>query len=164
MNTVQKILRSTLHLRRCYCTSAQNKTTIIGQLEVSDKPIYQQESEYTDEELAVIRNKSRLYRKHHRMLNGKSPDENDFWFQRTEKYKRRMLGRYGLEACNVSPGVAWPSKETIEDQLEYEKVYMPYTIQEGWKIIAEKKATEKRVEEERYYKFLRYLHLYFFFC
>lgn len=67
------------------------------------------------------------------------------------KSKRQTLGRYGLKALDVTPGVAWPTESDVEDLKEYERVGYPLSLEESWKLFAE----TKRVAEEEIR--LRYL-------
>ena len=55
------------------------------------------------------------------------------------RYKRRILGRYGLKALDVPAGIAWPTKEDVEDAKDYEQTAYPVSIQEGWKLFEERK-------------------------
>ncbi|KAF4529861.1 hypothetical protein B566_EDAN017682 [Ephemera danica] len=95
-------------------------------------------------ELENKRNKSRLNPQHYNILHGRAPyDEPQAWFHHSVKYKRRLIGRYGLDACNAPPGIMWPTKEDLEDQLEYERLKNPDSLQTMVQRIAEKKAAER---------------------
>ncbi|XP_034945304.1 growth arrest and DNA damage-inducible proteins-interacting protein 1 [Chelonus insularis] len=109
----------------------------------------------SDEEKAEIlrkRNKSCLNPEHRNILLGKKPyNQSIETFHDTITYKRKMLGRHGLEALDIPAGALWLTKDGIEDKLEYERVYNPYTLQEGWKILEEKRQKEAetiRLREE----------------
>ncbi len=44
-------------------------------------------------------------------------------FHCTQEYKRHMFGLYGSEGSGLSPAVCWPSRETMEEQREWERVF-----------------------------------------
>ncbi|KZC08868.1 PREDICTED: putative golgin subfamily A member 6-like protein 3 [Dufourea novaeangliae] len=105
------------------------------------------------------RNKSRLTTAHRNMLFGRKPhDEPYMWFHQTVKYKRRMLGRYGMEAVGAPAGLSWPTREEVEDAKEYERVAYPLTIQESWQKFKEDRkmreeatmARQNAIEEKMY--------------
>jgi len=84
----------------------------------------------SEEKVKAICNKSRLNDGHRNMVNGRLPYDNPVHrYHNTVKYKRKMYGRYG-DASNVSPGLAWPTAEDLENVKEYESVAYPLTIQE----------------------------------
>lgn len=75
-------------------------------------------------------NKSRLLTSHRKMLLEKQPyDEPHSWIHLTEKYQRKMFGRYGM-ASNVNPRICFPTPNALEDQRAYNKIAYPYTLQE----------------------------------
>ena len=67
------------------------------------------------------------------------------------RYKQRTLGRYGLKALDVTPGVAWPTQEDVEDAKEYERVAYPFSLQESWKQIEKKKQAAAEEIRLRYF-------------
>ncbi|CAI6351120.1 unnamed protein product [Macrosiphum euphorbiae] len=88
------------------------------------------EKSLSEEEVKAICDKSRLNHGHRNMVNGRVPyDKPVHRYHNTVKYKRKMYGRYG-DASNVSPGLAWPTAEDLEDIREYESIAYPLTIQE----------------------------------
>ncbi|XP_043468616.1 growth arrest and DNA damage-inducible proteins-interacting protein 1 [Leptopilina heterotoma] len=116
-----------------------------GELEYDVVPIFQKEVE-SEEKLMKLRNKSRLSLSDQNRLHGRKPYNKSIEkFHDSVRYKRRMLGRYGLKALDATPGVAWPTLEDVEDAKAYEAVYNPLSLEENWKLIEEK----KREEEER---------------
>ncbi|KAI4492608.1 hypothetical protein M0804_002399 [Polistes exclamans] len=127
-----------------YFASKVEKDIIVG----SEKSIYETAEEtpvydtYQEEEYIEIekkRNKSRLNKAHRNILFGQRPyDEAQEWYHNTVKYKKRMLGRYGMKAVEEPAGFAWPTPEEVNDMKEYERVAYPYSIQEEWARIEEK--------------------------
>ncbi|XP_068986307.1 large ribosomal subunit protein mL64-like [Bombus flavifrons] len=115
-------------------------STIIESAE--EKPVLIEEKDYA--ELERKRNKSRLTEAHRNILLGKKPyNEPQDRFHETVKYKKRILGRYGMEALGEPAGLAWPTPEEVEDMKEYESLAHPLNIQERLQQIKEKKKMEE---------------------
>ncbi|XP_078041274.1 growth arrest and DNA damage-inducible proteins-interacting protein CRIF [Augochlora pura] len=124
--------------RRYFALKSTN--TILESVE--EKPVFLSKKRNIERK----RNKSGLHPEHRNILNGLKPYNKPIdWYHSTVKYKRRILGRYGMEALEVPAGLAWPTFEEVEDAKEYERVAYPLTLQERWKKIEEEK---KRKEEE----------------
>lgn len=84
----------------------------------------------SEDQIEKICNKSCLNPGHRNLVNGRQPYKEPVQrFHHTVKYKRRMYGRYG-ESSHIYPGMAWPTKEDLEDIREYESLAYPLTIQE----------------------------------
>lgn len=116
------------------CFASKDIKEVIESAE--EKPVFLKE---IDEELEKKRNKSRLNTAHRNILLGQKPyNEPMEWYHETVKYKKRLLGRYGMKALEVPAGLAWPTPEEVEDAKEYERVAFPLTIQERWQKIKEK--------------------------
>lgn len=83
-------------------------------------------SHLTDEEVAKIRDKSRLPRDVWCELNG--VPEHGTKFRHLEMYKRDYVrsywAKYG-EASGLKPGVCWPSVEELQFRKEFEKALYP---------------------------------------
>ncbi|XP_031830317.1 growth arrest and DNA damage-inducible proteins-interacting protein CRIF [Nomia melanderi] len=110
---------------------------------VEEEPLY---AKNDSEDIEQKRNKSRLNPGHRNILHGRKPyDEPLTWFHNTLKYKRKILGKYGIEALGVSAGLAWPTPKELDDAVEYERVAFPMTLQERWQKIKEEK---KKKEDE----------------
>ena len=107
-----------------------------------EEPVFVEEGH---EELELKRNKSRLTAAHRNILHGRRPyDEPQIWSHHTVKYKRRILGKYGIEALGVPAGMAWPTPEEVEEEKKYESVAFPLTLQERWR-----KIKEQHIKEEQ---------------
>lgn len=136
---------------RCYATNntAETKSNELDLANVVDEPAFDEDAE----EMAEIekkRNKSRLNPHHRNILFGKKPyNEAQDWYHSTVRYKKRMLGRYGLSALDVTPGVLWPTQAEVADVKEYERVAYPRTIQEEMEIIKANEQRKKEVIEKR---------------
>lgn len=75
-------------------------------------------------------NKSRLLPQHRRMVSNAVPyDEPQSWIHLTEKYQRKMFGKYGSKS-NVDPKICFPTSQDLADRREYESVAFPFTLQE----------------------------------
>ncbi|KAF3423878.1 hypothetical protein E2986_04428 [Frieseomelitta varia] len=142
MSIKRQIFNVSLKLRfqnisaRCYSSN----TDIIESAE--EEPIFVHERNTV--ELEKKRNKSRLTKAHRNILLGQKPyEESQSWYHDTVRYKRRTLGRYGMEALGVPAGLAWPTPEEVEDMKEYESLAHPLNIQERLREIKEKKKMEE---------------------
>lgn len=149
--SVQKLLANlSLTLRpqtvvgRCFAS----KPTLEIVETAQEEPVFVEEG---SEEMELKRNKSRLNPEHRNILHGRRPyDEPVDWFHHTVKYKRRTLGKYGMEALGVPAGLAWPTPEEVEDAKEYERVGFPLTLQERWRKIKEEHLKEEQAVIARY--------------
>lgn len=128
--------------------SKKGKIDIIA---AEEEPMYKEE---VDEEYQKMvqqkRNKSRLNVQHRNILMEKVPfDQEMHWSHERVRYKRRMLGRYGLEQTKdvINPGACWPTPEDIHAVKEKEEVEYPWTLQELWQEVKER--NEKKAEEIR---------------
>jgi len=85
------------------------------------------------------------------MLIGVRPyDQPIEWYHNTVKYKKRMLGRYGLKGNDEPVGFAWPTPEEVKDAQEYERIAFPLSIQERWKKLEEAKRVKAEQIRARY--------------
>lgn len=126
---------------RLYCTKVTGVDKVLDSAE--EVPIYVEE-EADPAELERKRNKSRLSSAHRNMLLEQKPyDESMDWYHDTIKYKKRMLGRYGINAPGVPAGFAWPTPEEVEEAKEYENFKYPQSIQDRLQMIKERKRNEE---------------------
>lgn len=89
------------------------------------------------------RNKSRLKSRHYKLLHGEVPYDVQnpaYPYEGKLYYRQRLLARYG-QSTGIYPGISWPTKDVLDDMIEYEKVAHPFTVQE----MVEKK---KKLREE----------------
>lgn len=126
--------------KRCFSSKSLSKI-----YETADeKPIYEEGIEEIVN-LEEKRNKSRLNPGDRNILFGQKPyDKPLTWYHNTIKYKKRILGRYGIQALGTTAGIAWPTPEEVQKLKEYENIAFPLTIQERISKIKE----EKRKNEE----------------
>ena len=135
---------------KCGYATTSKTSTIVSELEVEEVPVYEVEQSYEEEELDRIRNKSRLMPQDRNILHGIKPYSESYAdYHDTIVYRKKLLGRYGIEAAGINPAIAWPTKSEIEDQKEYERLAYPYTIQEQWKQIEDKKREEAEEVRKR---------------
>lgn len=60
--------------------------------------------EAREERINALRNKSRLLPQHRNMLHDVLPyEQSQSWIHETVKYRRMMLGRYGIEGSRTDP-------------------------------------------------------------
>lgn len=131
-------LKAFKNISKC-CYTSESKPGIISDLDVEETPTFEIEAR-DEEHILQSRDKSRLNHGHRKELNNQPPyDQSYEWYHDTVWYRKRLFGKYGIEAAGINPAVAWPTKEEIEDAKEYEKVAYPLTIQEVWKEIEDKK-------------------------
>lgn len=121
--------------KRLFATqSEESKNEVVDITSADEKPIYSDaDNIQIQEEIARKRNKSRLNIEHRNILMGLRPyDKPHEWYHNTIRYKKRMLGRYGLNSIDKPAGFAWPTPEEVKDAQEYEKVAFPLSLQERW--------------------------------
>ncbi|XP_020288241.1 growth arrest and DNA damage-inducible proteins-interacting protein 1 [Pseudomyrmex gracilis] len=134
--------------------STEKKDEIVDITAAEEQPVYSSidDDPEIQAEINRKRNKSRLNSQHRNMLMDERPYDSPLeWYHNTVRYKRRMLGRYGLKGNDEPIGFAWPKPEEIEDAKEYERVAFPLSLQERWKKLEEEKqikAEEIRKREE----------------
>jgi hypothetical protein len=98
--------------------------------------------------LEAKRNKSKLKSRHYKILHGQmgvDPQNPLFPREETVRYRRKLIARHGLET-GINLGIAWPTREELENQLEYDRVAHPFTIQE----MVEKKKKLREEEANRF--------------
>jgi hypothetical protein len=103
------------------------------------------EREKAAAELEAKRNKSRLRDKHYKLVHSLipvDPSNPEFPHEQTIKFRRKIAARYGQDS-GINLGISWPTKQRLDEMLEYERVAHPFTLHE----IVEKK--RKQREEER---------------
>uniref|UniRef100_A0A182JH78 Large ribosomal subunit protein mL64 n=1 Tax=Anopheles atroparvus TaxID=41427 RepID=A0A182JH78_ANOAO len=81
--------------------------------------------------IATLRNKSRLLPQHRNMLNDTLPyAQSQSWIHETVKYKRMMLGRYGIDGARVDPRICFPTKKEAYEKAEYDRVAFPFSLKQ----------------------------------
>lgn len=136
-------------LGRFFATDSKvSKNEDIDITAADEKPVYSFDNPEFQENLAKKRNKSRLNPEHRNMLMGLRPyDKPMAWHHDKVKYKKSMLGRYGLKGNDEPAGFAWPIKIEIEDAKEYERVAFPLSLQERLQKIEEEK--QRKIEKTK---------------
>lgn len=150
----RNIGRQSIYTRRLFATeTAESKDeNVVDITSADEKPIFKDmDDEELQAEIARKRNKSRLNVAHRNILMGLRPyDCPREWYHNTVKYKKRMLGRYGLKGIDEPAGFAWPNLEEVEDAQEYERVAFPLSLQERWKKLEEKRREKIEAMIQRY--------------
>ncbi|XP_065359551.1 large ribosomal subunit protein mL64 [Calliphora vicina] len=78
---------------------------------------------------AINCNKSGLLKQHQNMLHNKGPyKEPNSWIHLTEKYQRKVFGRYGSDS-GVSPRICFNTNTNNISKARYEELAEPETIQ-----------------------------------
>ncbi|CAD0198633.1 unnamed protein product [Chrysodeixis includens] len=108
-----------------------------------------EEAQAREAEINKKRNISRLTPAHQNLVNGRKPYEEPMSLAHlTVKYNRKMYGRYG-SASGVNPNICFPSKQDIQEKLEYEAIAYPFTIQQMMVSAAQKRKEENERIEKR---------------
>ncbi|XP_017883465.1 growth arrest and DNA damage-inducible proteins-interacting protein 1 [Ceratina calcarata] len=150
-----KVLLFNVHLRsrfqsigaRWYCAKITAADKVLESAD--EEPLYVEE-EADPAELNRKRNKSRLSTAHRNVLLEQRPyDESIEWYHDTVKYKKRILGRYGMKALGVPAGLAWPTPQEVEEAKEYENFKYPRSIQDRFETIMEQKKKEEEATMAR---------------
>ncbi|XP_046408560.1 growth arrest and DNA damage-inducible proteins-interacting protein 1 [Ischnura elegans] len=119
----------------------------------SEAVTYEEDSSREESDnIMVKRNKSGLAPQHRNIVHGKPPYEEPITsFHESISYRRRIFGRYGISS-GIDPGILWPTREELQDKIDYEKVAYPDTLHEMIARAKLKKSKEieaiKRREEE----------------
>lgn len=100
----------------------------------------------TEEEIALKRHKHRLPERVYRIFVNKEalPIENEYDFKQNRL--RSYYGRHG-KASKLNPGILWPTKEELQEILEYDKLREPPLAETLKKIETERLAEENRKKE-----------------
>jgi len=111
--------------------------------------IQRDEEERKRELIESSRLKSRLFYSDRALLHNQMPQAGIQWEKNDEhrdnRFKASMLAKYGKKT-GIDPSVAWPTREYIEEQREYESVlYDGKTLKE---MIEHVERTEREKEEE----------------
>ncbi|RLU23983.1 hypothetical protein DMN91_004191 [Ooceraea biroi] len=145
-------LQGTFAKRLFVTESAESRNETVDVTAADEKPEFSEtRSRHVQRQIARKQNKSRLEPQHRNIVMGVRPYKSSKdWFHTTVKYKKRMLGRYGLEGNAEPAGFAWPTPEEIEDAKEYERVAYPRSLQESWERIElrnKRRAEQKKLRE-----------------
>ena len=75
------------------------------EFDFTDSPVIEEDPEMLKEEqIERSRNKSRLNHSHRNMLHNTVPyNQSYMWYHETVKYKRSLLGKYGISRSGVDP-------------------------------------------------------------
>ncbi|EFN77394.1 growth arrest and DNA damage-inducible proteins-interacting protein 1 [Harpegnathos saltator] len=140
-----------VYARWLFTKKSESKDESFDITSADEKPIYaESDSEEFQAEIARKRNKSRLSSSDRNKLMGLRPYDKTYeWYHNTVRYKRRILGRYGLKAIDEPAGFVWPTLEDVKDMQEYENVAFPLSLQERWKKLEEARERKAKYRIER---------------
>ncbi|XP_012279676.1 growth arrest and DNA damage-inducible proteins-interacting protein 1 [Orussus abietinus] len=146
-NILQFQLKDILRIK-CFAT-VSTEAVASKESETCEEP-NEEHNLLAENKLAAQRDKSGLNPPHRNILYDRRPyKESMAIIHDTIQYKKRLLGRYGIEAAGVPAGIAWPSPKEVEIKKEYERLLYPLTIQESWDIIAKKKEEKAKAIQAR---------------
>uniref|UniRef100_A0A1B0AR99 Large ribosomal subunit protein mL64 n=1 Tax=Glossina palpalis gambiensis TaxID=67801 RepID=A0A1B0AR99_9MUSC len=113
------------------CFNVSYKRYFLG---ISNKQENEEDTESTNfvddkiETPKINRNKSGLTTADWNRFHNRRPyNVAQSWVHLTEKYKRKMFGRYGFES-NINPRICFPTKLDIEAKLRYDSVAESHTL------------------------------------
>lgn len=148
LNRICDVIRRDVGLRCAFTKrlfATESKDEFIDISAADEQPIFPKE------DITVNRNKSRLNPEHRNMLMGIRPfDSPHEWFHKTVKYKKRTLGKYGLNAVDEPAGFLWPTPEQIKIIQEYESVRFPQSLQERWEKLEQQRQEEAAAIKQRH--------------
>ncbi|KAF7993541.1 hypothetical protein HCN44_010136 [Aphidius gifuensis] len=136
-----------LLLKQCYSTKDVNK---IDDVDADETPKYlDYKTPEEQEALLKKRNKSNLRPQDRNRIMGVKPyTESMLWIHDTVRFKQRTVGRYGIDSLDVPVGSIWPTKEEIDDKIDYENTGYPLSVQERWKLIEQRhKEAEEKIQK-----------------
>jgi len=131
--------KESTHIYRCFSSDATEEV---------EKDLSTVENE--EEEMAA-RDVSRMPKKYRdRMKHVMNPPEKPDWysemFQKTS-LKRQLYGKYGRKS-GLDPGILWPSKEEVQEQIEFEKEWEP-TLEEMLKSLEEERIAMEKERQKK---------------
>ena len=104
-----------------------------------------------NEEDIATRDISRMPKEYRaRMKHVMNPPEQPDWYAdmfRPISLKRMEYGKYGRKS-GLDPGILWPSKEEVQEQIEFEKEWEP-SLEEMLKSLEEERTLEQQEREQK---------------
>jgi len=103
-----------------------------------------------DEEMAA-RDISRMPKKYKdRMKHVMNPPEKLDWYNdmfQTIEHKRRLYAKFGRKS-GFEPGILWPSKQEVDEQIEFEKEWEP-SLEDMLKSLEEERQLEEKERQQK---------------
>ncbi|CAH0669330.1 unnamed protein product [Spodoptera exigua] len=124
-------------------------TSQVEAIEQNDQVLVEDEDALAREaEIERKRNVSRLTEAHWNLVNGRRPYvEPKNWSHLTVKYNRKLYGKYG-SASGVNPSLCFPTRNEIQEKMEYEAIAYPITIKQMMETAAKnRKEQEERIQQ-----------------
>ena len=154
---VKFLKRDNINFMRCACvySSRPKQFTYIYRCLSTDPTTTTEEKDSlnveNDDEMAA-RDISRMPKKYRdRMKSVMNPPEKQDWYTdmfRSIDYKRKLYGKFGRKS-RLDPGILWPSKEQVEEQVEFEKEWEP-TLDEMLKSLEEERVLDEKERDIKY--------------
>lgn len=144
--------------KQCYSTKGVYKSEDVDGISADETPKYL-DYRTPEEQEAMLRkrNKSNLRPQDRNRIMGVKPYEQSMlWIHDTIRFKQRTVGRYGVDSLDVPVGCIWPTKEEIDDKIEYENTGYPLSIQERWNLIEQRHKEDEEKIQKRYIILLLY--------
>lgn len=131
------------YIYRCFSSDATSK-------EEKALSNVENDAEEMTEEMAA-RDVSRMPKRYRdRMKHVMNPPEQPNWYNemfQSIDSKRRLYGKFGRKS-GLDPGILWPSKEEVQEQIEFEKEWEP-SLKEMLRSIEERHTMIENAKERK---------------
>ena len=148
-----KLFKRDFMRRACINLSKKKECRYTYRCFSSDTPVEEEKDSLNveNEEEMAERDISRMPKKYRdRMKHVMNPPEQPDWYAdmfRSIALKRQQYGKYGRKS-GLDPGMLWPSKEEVQEQIEFEKEWEP-SLEEMLKSLEEERTQEEQEREEK---------------
>jgi len=157
-HVVLKFLRrDAIFLRRtCACLSNVKESAYVSRCSSSDSSTTEEDQDLTtdvehDAEELAARDVSRMPKKYRdRMQSVMNPPEKPDWYDEMFQsigYKRWLYGKYGRKS-GLDPGILWPSREEVREQIKFEKQWEP-SLEEMLESLEEQRARQESFRQKK---------------
>uniref|UniRef100_A0A1B0FKN5 Large ribosomal subunit protein mL64 n=1 Tax=Glossina morsitans morsitans TaxID=37546 RepID=A0A1B0FKN5_GLOMM len=134
------------------CFSVSYKRYFLGISKNQENEETTESTNFVDDEIEtpkVNRNKSGLRTADWNRLHNRCPySAAESWVHLSEKYQRKMFGRYGFES-NVNPRICYPTKLDIEAKMRYDRIAEPHTLIDMMNAAKEERKRQREVVLKR---------------
>ena len=150
--TLLKLLHRDMSILRLVCVnSSKRKEYGYNCRCFSSDSTEEGEKDVEDEKEMAARDVSRLPKKYRdRMKHIMNPPGRPDWYAEmfeTIAHKRQLYGKYGRKS-GLEPGILWPSKEEVKDQMAFEKEWEP-SLEDMLKSLEDERARALEVREKK---------------
>ena len=139
INLSQK--KESRYIYRCFSSD----TTAVEEEEEKDSLNVENEDDIATRDISRMPKRYRDRMKH--VMN--TPEQPD-WYDdmlRPIALKRMVYGKYGRKS-GLDPGILWPSKEEVQEQIEFEKQWEP-SLEEMLKSLEEERTLKEQGREQK---------------